>query len=173
MTHIDKGGTIGSGGLAAVMGSKNLKAIVACMGSRTIEVADPDRLQSWSRRYWRRSTATTCAREMMEGGSMTMTRDWIPPGIVARNSSELIPYPADMSELKTQLYELHKAARKKIACATCPMSDKDRIDLPGGRTIYDTAVFMEMAAMTYSPALGYASEGSTADRYALALQYYD
>ena len=173
VTHIDKAGTIGSGGLAAVMGSKNLKAIVACMGSRTVEVAEPDRLKRLVDEILDKVNSYHLRPEMIGGGSMAMTRDWMPPGIVSRNSSELIPYPSNVSELKPQLYELHKAARKKIACATCPMSDKDRIDLPNGRTIYDTAVFMEMAAMTYSPALGYAAEGSTADRYALALQYYD
>ncbi len=173
VTHIDKVGSIGSGGLAAVMGSKNLKAIVACMGSRTVEVAEPDRLKRLVEGILEKVNSYHLRTEMMDGGSMAMTRDWMLPGIVSRNSSELIPYPSNMSELKPQFYELHKASRKKIACATCPMSDKDRIDLPNGRTIYDTAVFMEMAAMTYSPALGYAAEGSTADRYALALQYYD
>ncbi|MCX6001184.1 MAG: hypothetical protein NTY79_01405 [Chloroflexi bacterium] len=173
VTNIDKVGSIGSGGLAAVMGSKNLKAIVTCMGSRTIEVAEPDRLKRLVEEILGKVNSYHLRTEMMDGGSMAMTRDWMLPGIVSRNSSELIPYPSNMSELKPQFYELHRASRKKIACATCPMSDKDRIDLPNGRTIYDTAVFMEMAAMTYSPALGYAAEGSTADRYALALQYYD
>ena len=173
VTHIDKVGSIGSGGLAAVMGSKNLKAIVACMGSRTVEVAEPDRLKRLVDEILEKVNSYHLRSEMMSGGSMAMTRDWILPGIVSRNSSELIPYPSNMSELKPQFYELHKASRKKIACATCPMSDKDRIDLPDGRIIYDTAIFMEMAAMTYSPALGYAAEGSASDRYALALQYYD
>ena len=173
VTHIDKVGSIGSGGLAAVMGSKNLKAIVACMGSRTVEAAEPDRLKRLVEEILEKVNGYHLRPAMMDGGSMAMTKEWIPPGIVSRCSSELIPYPADMGELKAQLYDVHKASRKKIACATCPMSDKDRIDLPNGKTIYDTAVFMEMAAMTYSPALGHATEGSTAERYALALQYYD
>jgi aldehyde:ferredoxin oxidoreductase len=155
VTQIDKGGTIGSGGLAAVMGSKNLKAIVARTGSRSIEVADPARLQRLVQEILEKISTYHLRAEMMSGGAMTMTSDWIPPGIVTRNSSELIPYPPEIDELKKQFYELHKAGRKKIACATCPMSDKDRIDLPGGKTVYDTAVFMEMAAMTSSTALGY------------------
>jgi len=173
VTHIDKGGTIGSGGLAAVMGSKKLKAIVACMGSRSIEVADPKRLHSIVDGILEKINSYHLRDEMMRGGAMTMTSGWIPPGVVARNSSELIPYPPDLNNLKTELYESHKAARKKIACATCPLSDKDRLDLPGVRSSYDTAVFMEMAAMTYSPALGYSGGGTVADRYRLAIQYYD
>ncbi|MCX6007971.1 MAG: hypothetical protein NTZ34_12035 [Chloroflexi bacterium] len=173
VTQIDKGGTIGSGGLAAVMGSKNLKAIVARTGSRSIEVADPGRLQRLVQEILEKISTYHLRTEMMSGGAMAMTSDWIPPGIVARNSSEIIPYPPDINEIKKRFYELHKAGRKKIACATCPMSDKDRIDLPGGKTVYDTAVFMEMAAMTSSTALAYVNEGTTADKYALALRYYD
>jgi aldehyde:ferredoxin oxidoreductase len=173
VTHIDKGGTIGSGGLAAVMGSKKLKAIVARLGSRSIEVADPKRLQRIVDGILERINSYHLREEMLKGGAMTMTSSWIPPGVVARNSSELIPYPPGLNELKTELYELHKTARKKIACATCPLSDKDRLDLSGCRSSYDTAVFMEMAAMTYSPALGYSRDGTVADRYRLAIQYYD
>jgi len=173
VTHIDKGGTIGSGGLAAVMGSKKLKAIVACMGSRSIEVADPKRLRAIVEGIIEKINSYHLRNEMMKGGAMTMTSAWIPPGVVARNSTELMPYPSDLKELKTELYESHKGARKKIACAACPLSDKDRLDLPGCRSSYDTAVFMEMAAMTYSPALGYSAAGTVADRYAMAIQYYD
>jgi len=173
VTHIDKGGTIGSGGLAAVMSSKNLKAIVACMGSRSIEVADPKRLRVIVDGILERINSYHLHDEMMRGGAMTMTSGWIPPGVVARNSSELIPYPPDLKDIKAELYELHKTARKKIACATCPLSDKDRLDLPGSRSAYDTAVFMEMAAMTFSPALGYRDGGTVADRYELAIRYYD
>ncbi len=173
VTHIDKGGTVGSGGLAAVMGSKKLKAIVVCMGSRSIEVADPKRLHSLVDGILEKITGYHLRGEMMKGGAMTMTSTWIPPGVVARNSSELMPYPADLNEIKAELYESHKAARKKIACATCPMSDKDRLDLHGCRSNYDTAVFMEMAALTYSPALGYSHEGTAAERYAMAIKYYD
>lgn len=172
VTHIDKGGTIGSGGLAAVMGSKNLKAIVACMGSHVIEVAEPDRLRRLVEDLLEKVNSYHLRAELMDGGAMAMTKSWMLPGVVARNSSELIRYPPDLDAIKAQFYRLHVSYRKKIACAACPMSDKDRIDLPGGGRIYDTAVFMDMAAMTGSPALGHA-EGTAAERYALALQYYD
>jgi len=173
VTHIDKGGTIGSGGLAAVMSSKKLKAIVARMGSRSIEVADPKRLRVIVDGLLERINSYHLRDEMMSGGAMTMTSGWIPPGVVARNSSELIPYPPDLKEIQADLYQLHKNARKKIACATCPLSDKDRLDLPGSRSAYDTAVFMEMAAMTLSPALGFSSNGTSAERYGMAIRYYD
>jgi len=104
---------------------------------------------------------------------MTMTKDWIPPGIVIRCGAELVPYPQEAAAMKDEVYDLHQRSRKKLACATCPMSDKDRIDLPGTGTFYDTAVFMEMAVMTTSSALGHVAGGTVKERYALALQYYD
>jgi aldehyde:ferredoxin oxidoreductase len=173
VTNIDKVGTIGSGGLAAVMGSKNLKAIVACRGSHAIEVADPMRLQQIVDGLLEKIQGYHLRGEMMQGGSMTMTRDWIPPGIVIRNGTELVPYPPEAASMKEQVYRLHRESRKKLACATCPMSDKDRIDIPGTGTFYDTAVFMEMAIMTTSSALGHIAQGTVEERYALALKYYD
>jgi aldehyde:ferredoxin oxidoreductase len=102
-----------------------------------------------------------------------MTKDWIPPGIVIRGGTELVPYPPEAASMKEQVYQLHRASRKKLACATCPMSDKDRIDVPGTGAFYDTAVFMEMAVMTTSSALGYVADGTVVERYVLALKYYD
>jgi len=173
VTHIDKGGTIGSGGLAAVMGSKNLKAIVVCMGSNPIGVADPIKLQTIVDELLNQIQNYRRRPEMMTGGAMTMTSEWMSPGILARNSSELIPYPDNIGEIKKQLYAIHTAVRRKIACASCPMSDKDRIDLPDGKSIYDTAVFMEMAAITYNRGLGYMDSGNAMDKYAMAMRYYD
>ena len=40
VTFIDKGGSLGFGGLPAVMGAKNLKAVVACQGDQPLRVAD-------------------------------------------------------------------------------------------------------------------------------------
>ncbi|MBN1691528.1 MAG: hypothetical protein JW901_10950 [Dehalococcoidia bacterium] len=173
ITHIDKDSAIGSGGLAAVMGSKNLKAIVARLGGKSIEVADPGRLQRLVQELAEKISTYHGRTRIMSGGSTAMVSGLISSGAVIRNSSELISYPADIDNVKKRIYEMHKALRKKIACAACPMSDKDRIDLPGGITFYDTATPIEMAAITSSVSHGRVSEGNAADRYALALKFYD
>jgi len=112
--------------------------------------------------------------EMMAGGAMTMTSHWVPEGVLARNSSVLVPYPAGARDMQSQIYELHKQSRKKVACITCPICDKDRIDLGHtGMVTYDTAVFAEGAIMTMSPAFGHRAEGTARDRYADALRYFD
>jgi aldehyde:ferredoxin oxidoreductase len=174
VTHIDKGGTVGSGGLAAVMGSKNLKAIVALQGTRGVAVDDPPRLERLISELMVRIREYHLREEMMQGGAMTMTAGWLPEGVLARNSSRLVPYPPRVNKIQAGIYELHKRSRQKIACISCPMSDKDRLDLAErGLSTYDTAVFAEGALMTASSAFGYRAEGSALDRYADALRYFD
>ena len=125
VTQIDKGCTIGSGGLAAVMGAKKLKAIVAVQGTKGITVADPRRLQKLVEEILSRVKTYHLRDEMMQGGAMAMTAGWVPEGVLAKNSSVLIPYPPSTKEIQAEMYELHKRSRKKIACITCPMSDKE------------------------------------------------
>ena len=174
VTQIDKGGTVGSGGLCAVMGSKSLKAIVVVQGTKGIAVADPKRLQKLADEILARVEKYHLRDEMMKGGTMAMTAGWVPEGILARNSSVLIPFPPNSKELQAEMYEIHKRSRKKIACITCPMSDKDRLDVAErGMVTYDTAVFAAGAIMTASPAYGYRAEGSPLDRYADALRFFD
>jgi len=163
---------VGSGGLCAVMGSKNLKAIVAMQGTKGIAVADPKRLQKLVDEILSRVMVYHLRDEMMEGGAMTMTAGWVPEGQLARCSSMIVPYPPEAKEIQAEMYEIHKRSRQKIACATCPMSDKDRLDVPERDVhTYDTAIFAEMAIMTLSSAFGHRANGSALDRYAEALRY--
>ncbi|HIE16770.1 MAG TPA: hypothetical protein EYP71_01055 [Dehalococcoidia bacterium] len=174
VTQIDKGGTVGSGGLCAVMGSKKLKAIVAVRGTKGITIADPKRLQRLVDEVLVRIRSYHLRDEMMRGGAMTMTSGWVPEGVLMRASSVFLPYPPDIKELQAQIYELHKQSRKKIACVTCPMSDKDRLDVAEhGIVTYDTAVFAVGAIMTASPALGHCAQGSPSERYVAALRFFD
>jgi len=174
VTQIDKGGTLGSGGLCAVMGSKKLKAIVAVRGTKGIMAADPKRLQKLVDEILTRVKNYHLRDEMMKGGAMTMTSGWVPEGALARNSSVFLLYPPNVKEIQGQIYEIHKRSRKKIACITCPMSDKDRLNLPErGILTYDTAVFAVGAIMTASPAFGHRAESSPLDRYADALRFFD
>ncbi len=174
VTQIDKGGTVGSGGFVAVMGSKKLKAIVAVRGTKGTTVADPKRLQKLVDDILCRVRDYHLRDEMMKGGAMTMTSGWVPEGMLAKHATVLVPYPSNIKEIQAEIYELHKLSRKKIACVTCPMSDKDRLELPQrGIMTYDTAVFAVGAIMTASPAFGHRAEASPLERYADALRYFD
>jgi len=174
VTQIDKGGTLGSGGLCAVMGSKNLKAVVIAQGTKGVKVADPRRVKRIVNEILTRVQNYHLHDEMMKGGGMGLTIGWMPEGTVAKNSSVLMPYPADMKELQLEMYEIHKRSREKIACVTCPMGDKDKLCLPErGIVTYDTALLIDKALITISPAFAYRAEGSAMDRYADALRYCD
>ena len=144
LTFIDKGGTLGSGGFPAVMGSKNLKAIVVQQGSKGIKVADPRTLNRMVKEETDRIMEYHLRSEMMKGGSMAMTRQWLSGmGAIGNNWRELVRDPKG-GQYTDAIYEIHKKSRKNISCPTCLMCDKDRVDIlegkHAGETIYDTAI---------------------------------
>jgi len=165
VTTIDKGGTVGGGGFPAVMGSKKLKAVVAVQGNQGIRIAHPERLQRLSDEMLGRIRAYHLREELMAGGAMAMTARWRGGETGAgttKNFTELMPIPPNAADNMAALYDIHKRSRSKLACPTCPMADKDRIDLKEGKcagmVVYDTAV------MTTPTIAG------TADAYGEALQ---
>ena len=109
VTFIDKGGTVGFGGLPAVMGSKNLKAVVACQGDKGIRVADRRRLQKSVDRMMERIMSYRMRPVLIEGGTFAMTKGWA----------------ADMGLGVDGWDEIHKKARQALACPSCPMGDKE------------------------------------------------
>ena len=165
LTFIDKGGHLGSGGFPAVMGSKRLKAIVVQLGSRGIRVADRRRLNQLVDEEFGRVKSYHLRNEMMQGGSMAMTRQWLSEmGRFKNNWKELERDPKG-AEFVDAIYEIHKSSRKKISCPTCLMCDKDRVDIREGKyagvTIYDSAIM----ALPF--------KGGTVDAYGDALQEMD
>lgn len=112
MTFIDKGGTVGYGGLPAVMGSKNLKAMVAVQGTREIRIADRLRLQRAVDQMMERVMSYRLRPTLLEGGTYAMTSGWI-GGVES-------------------WAEIHKNCRKTLACPSCPMGDKELIRIKEG-----------------------------------------
>jgi len=116
VTCQDKLGTLGFGGLPAVMGSKNLKGIVAVQGNRGIKVADPSRLLKSVGAMMKRVMDYKHRPFLIKGGTYAMTAGW----------------------LKAQGYDTeawtkrHVEARKALACPACPMGDKERIRIMEG-----------------------------------------
>ena len=105
ITFVDKAGTIGRGGLPAVMGSKNLKAIIVQLGKVPMRMTDRltfhrlvnrlhDRIMSWPNRQ-----------------------------VIQDNG--LMPAPPDMSEV-------HRRTRRPLACPSCPLADKVMVCLDEG-----------------------------------------
>jgi len=109
VTFIDKGGTVGFGGLPAVMGSKNLKALVACQGDNGIQVADRHGLKKAVGRMMERIMAYRMRPTLIEGGTFAMTSGWFSAMGLDIGGWD----------------EIHKEARKTLACPSCPMGDKE------------------------------------------------
>jgi len=94
---VDKCGTIGTGGLPAVMGSKNLKAVVASQGTKGVRVAHRLRLQ--------RLVDDMLRRIMSWPGRQALLEDGMMPSVV--------------------FGELHRKTFRPLACPSCPLADKE------------------------------------------------
>ncbi|MDY6855446.1 MAG: aldehyde ferredoxin oxidoreductase N-terminal domain-containing protein [Thermodesulfobacteriota bacterium] len=121
MSFIDKGGTIGSGGLPALMGSKNLKAIVACLGDREIEIADPVRLMKRVDKINERVFKYFHRQSLIEGGTFSMTKGWL-------GAMTSMMAGVDIEDWD----KLHRSVRKGLACPSCVMGDKDLVRIREG-----------------------------------------
>ncbi|MDY6881393.1 MAG: aldehyde ferredoxin oxidoreductase C-terminal domain-containing protein [Desulfatiglans sp.] len=121
VTFLDKGGGLGAGGWPAVMGSKNLKAIVAEQGSKPIEIADRRRLQKAIDQVLNRIMEYHHRPKFVERGAIALTSGWVGLGG---------GFAWDQNEIS----DIHKGFRKGIACPTCPMADKERVDYFSGET---------------------------------------
>ena len=105
ITSVDKAGTLGRGGLPAVMGSKNLKAIVVQLGTVATHVAHPLTLQKLVNNLHERAMK------------------W--PGRQFILANGLVAPPPDITEL-------HQKTRKALACPSCPLADKEVVTLCEG-----------------------------------------
>jgi len=106
MASVDQITTLGRGGLGAVLGSKNLKAVVA-RGSRGVRVADRRRYRSLRRAFLRRIRAYPFLREWQELGMM--------------KSFPMLPR-------ETYL----RMKKRRVACVSCPVGCKDVVEIPDG-----------------------------------------
>ncbi len=127
---VDKTATVGRGGLGAVMGSKNLKALVA-RGTKGVKVADRkrfmktvdsmlDRMRNYPlREFWHQ-----------HGFMAAWDVIWNLYGFLHDNWSAA--YPSEKAnELfgKERFYELKN---KGFACPSCPIGDKDLLEIKNG-----------------------------------------
>lgn len=116
VTSIDKLGTVGAGGLPAVMGSKKLKAMVAARGTLGIKPADGRTLLQLVDEMVKKILAYDYRGPMIEEGAIATTASW-------RGTGEGFLDPAILDKVR----ELHKAYRKTLACPSCPIADKESI----------------------------------------------
>lgn len=122
MTLIDKTSTLGRGGLAAIMGSKNLKAIVA-KGTRGVNIAD------FSRFYKIYDALMTRIKNYSQRDS------WLNLGMLRSLPIGMLLSLKGQKKKVRQSSErtyLNKIKKRRFACPSCPMADKDLLMIREG-----------------------------------------
>jgi aldehyde:ferredoxin oxidoreductase len=129
MALVDKAATLGRGGLGAVMGSKNLKAIIAS-GKNRPKVYDPKELKTLLAGTRERLKRFKNHPRVLELGIMENWDNYIKQFSACRNFSRVFP-----DEKATRLYgpDVYKSFnRKRLGCPSCFTPDKDNLEVKEG-----------------------------------------
>ncbi|MFX1380203.1 MAG: aldehyde ferredoxin oxidoreductase N-terminal domain-containing protein [Promethearchaeota archaeon] len=147
---IDRTATIGRGGLGAVMGSKNLKAIVT-IGSEGIDISDPKRFNILYNRLFDRIKNYPHRESWHKLGMLRS----LPVGMLFKVSGQ----NQKARQCGERIY-LKNLKRRRIACPSCPMGDKDILELKEGNSIglihYATSIinpflmFVDLDGLNYN-----------------------
>lgn len=106
MAFVDRISTLGRGGFAAVMGSKNLKAVIV-KGSGGVKVADRKRYKTLSKAFLDKIRSWPHLKQAQELG-MVQAFSFVPRDEFAR------------------------IKKRRAACVSCPIGCKDVVEIPDG-----------------------------------------
>ncbi len=124
---VDKIGSLGNKGGAAVFGSKNLKAIVV-KGSGGIGVADPKKFMRLMNGIIKRVKEDPFRKKWVEEGIMAK---WPDVDWSYRNRDHIFPAKKANELIGTQVY-LEKVKKGRLACPSCPYADKEILGVDEG-----------------------------------------
>jgi aldehyde:ferredoxin oxidoreductase len=149
ITSVDKAGTLGSGGLPAVMASKNLKAIVVELGEHPVKVAHPVRFMKIIDALRDRFMQWPGRKAMLDYGMMPGPGDPM-PGLIRDSGTRFVL--SDRSDEETKaLMELHKETRHTLACPGCLIGEKEVIKLKEGKYAGMVTYRSAVPALTFGP----------------------
>jgi aldehyde:ferredoxin oxidoreductase len=129
MALVDKAATLGRGGLGAVMGSKNLKAIVAS-GENRPKVYDPEELKTLLTGIRERLKRFKNHPRVLELGIMENWDNYIKQFTTCRSFSRVFP-----GEKASELYgpDVYRSFNvKRLGCPSCFTPDKDNLEVMEG-----------------------------------------
>jgi len=106
MAYIDRIATLGRGGFGAVMGAKNLKAIVV-QGTGGVRVADRKKYRELSESFLRTIRDYPYLKEWQDLGLLKS-------------------FPVMPAE------QYHRIRKRRLACVSCPVGCKDAVEIPDG-----------------------------------------
>ncbi|MFX0082152.1 MAG: aldehyde ferredoxin oxidoreductase N-terminal domain-containing protein [Candidatus Hodarchaeota archaeon] len=119
---IDKTSTFGRGGLGAVMGSKNLKAIVV-QGTQDISIAYPNEFNNLYFKLFERIRTYPLRESWIDFGMLRS----LPVGALLKVKGQ-----KEKAHQCSESEYLKKLKKRRIACPSCPMADKDILELKDG-----------------------------------------
>jgi aldehyde:ferredoxin oxidoreductase len=123
MTLIDKTSTLGRGGLGALFGSKNLKAI-AVKGTRGISIAKPQEFNKIYEKFINRVRNYPHRDSWINLGMLRS----LPVGMMISAKG----HKKKARQCSERVY-LKKIKERRIACPSCPMADKDILEIREGK----------------------------------------
>ncbi len=133
ITSIDKLGTIGRGGLPAVMGAKNLKAVVACLGNTGIEVARHADFAGIVNGLLERMKAWPGRKMVLDSGMSLQFVEWWGAGrALTMNGTEAAAPSPEKAAAFERFARSYMAGRKPLGCPGCPMADKEMVAVTEG-----------------------------------------
>jgi aldehyde:ferredoxin oxidoreductase len=128
---IDKYTSWGKAGLPAIMGSKNLKALIA-YGKKGVRVADPGRLIKRTQMIFERFTKYPDYQKLVDLGTMDGFAGWADiHGMSMNNWSGRFPTSEAYRVYNTDYY-LENIKAGRCADPTCPIGCKDHVKIRKG-----------------------------------------
>lgn len=130
ITAVDWVSVFGRGGLGAVMGSKNLKALVS-RGTGSIKVAQPRKLKELVDGLFARAQRWPNREKCSRYGSMANWYNLLPQIMYRGNYSEALPYEVWTQRFGPEVYD--SVFDGGIACPSCFIGCKHRLKIREGK----------------------------------------
>jgi aldehyde:ferredoxin oxidoreductase len=130
LAFIDNIATIGRGGLGAILGSKNIKAVVV-RGTNGIKVYDPDGVNRVVNLIYEKMSVDPLFSRWVKDGVRIGWPSWVKGEFSYKNDREVYT-----KERAIKLYESERFHEivdyKPLCCLNCPIADKGRLKIKKG-----------------------------------------
>jgi aldehyde:ferredoxin oxidoreductase len=126
----DLGASIGRGGLGGVMGSKNLKALVA-RGTGSIKIANVKRFNKARESLFERVKRYPYHADTVRYGIMTNWPNYRIQVAYTKNRTLILDPRIIDKEVGFEVYK--KLGKKAFGCPSCFIADKEIVEIPWGR----------------------------------------
>lgn len=130
LSIVDNGATLGRGGLGGIMGSKNLKALVA-KGSGSIKIANPERFKRICESLFERAKRYPYRDDIVKHGIMTNWENYKFQFSFTKNRSTTIDVDRLNETIGFEAYK--KLGKKAFGCPSCFICEKEILEVKEGR----------------------------------------